>query len=196
MPEPGPRADPEGEDRRRADQDPRAGAAHRQGPGRPDRGQGQGRRWRSDRTKAETEKLVAEVEAEGEKKAREIEADDREAQGRDRRQDRDRSRRRSTKVLGEANAKTIELTNQAEADRFRQYVKALGGPDAYNRYVFAEGLPADLRLGVFYAGPGTFWTDLKGFEQAMLGKLASETTAGPRTTTNGTIAMPVGGGPR
>ena len=38
-----PRADPEGQDRRRADQDPRAGAAHRQGPGRPDRGQGQGR---------------------------------------------------------------------------------------------------------------------------------------------------------
>ena len=53
----------------------------------------------------------------------------------------------------------------------------MGGPDAYNRYVFAEGLPADLRLGVFYAGPGTFWTDLKGFEQTMLGKLASEPQA-------------------
>ena len=38
----GPRADPEGQDRRRADQDPRPGAADGQGPGRPDRGQGQG----------------------------------------------------------------------------------------------------------------------------------------------------------
>ncbi len=50
----------------------------------------------------------------------------------------------------------------------------MGGPDAYERYIFAEGLPADLRVGIFYAGPGTFWTDLKGFEQTMLGKLASE----------------------
>ncbi|MBW3576054.1 MAG: band 7 protein, partial [Actinobacteria bacterium] len=63
---------------------------------------------------------------------------------------------------------------QAEAERFRQYVQSLGGPEAYNRYVFAEGLPVDLRLGIFYAGPGTLWTDLKGFEQTMLGKLASE----------------------
>ena len=29
-------------------------------------------------------------------------------------------------------------------------------------------------MGIFYAGPGTLWTDLKGFEQAMLGKLASD----------------------
>ena len=47
----------------------------------------------------------------------------------------------------------------------------------------AEGLPADLRLGIFYAGPGTLWTDLKGFEQTMLGKLVAETQAG-----DGTIA--------
>ena len=33
-----------------------------------------------------------------------------------------------------------------------------------------------MRLGVFYAGPGTFWTDLKGFEQVMLGKIAEEST--------------------
>jgi hypothetical protein len=31
-----------------------------------------------------------------------------------------------------------------------------------------------MTLGIFYAGPGTFWTDLKGFEQVMLGKLGSE----------------------
>ena len=79
-----------------------------------------------------------------------------------------------TKALGEANAQTIELANQARADLYVRSVRALGGGDAYNRYQFAEGLPADLRLGVFYAGPGTFWTDLKGFEQTMLGKLASD----------------------
>ena len=125
------------------------------------------------RTRAATEKLAAQVEAEGEKKAREIEATtERLRAGIDARTAAIEAQ--TTKLLGEAAAKRTELTRQAEADRFRQYVAALGGPEAYNNYVFAEGLPSDLRLGVFYAGPGTFWTDLKGFEQALLGKIASE----------------------
>ncbi len=127
------------------------------------------------KTQAETAKLVAEAVAEGEKKAKEIEAKTEklmaeidaktaaiEAQ--------------ITTTMGEAEAKKTELTNQAEADRYRQYVEILGGPEAYNRYVFAEGLPDDLRLGVFYAGPGTFWTDLKGMEQTLLGKLNNESS--------------------
>jgi hypothetical protein len=125
------------------------------------------------RTSAATAKLVAEVEAEGEKKAREIEANterliaeiDAKTAA---------IAAQSTTVLGQASARSTELVREAEADKFRQYVKALGGPDAYNRYVFAEGLPATLRLGIFYAGPGTFWTDLKGIEQTLLGKLASD----------------------
>jgi hypothetical protein len=80
----------------------------------------------------------------------------------------------STKLMGEAEAKKTELTREAEADRFKQYVTALGSPEAYNKYMFAEGLSDDLKLGIFYAGPGTLWTDLKGFEQVMLGKIASE----------------------
>ncbi|MBX6316215.1 MAG: band 7 protein, partial [Isosphaeraceae bacterium] len=125
------------------------------------------------RTKAETTKLVAETIAEGEKNAREIEAETEKL-----RAEIDAKtaaiQAQTTKVLGKAEAKRVELANQAEAERYRQYVEALGGPDAYNRYVFAEGLPRDLRLGVFYAGPGTLWTDLKGFEQIMLGKLAAD----------------------
>ena len=135
------------------------------------------------RTKADTEKLVAEFEAEGEKKAREIEATTEKL-----RAEIDAKtamvEAQSTKTLGEANAKKTELTRQAEADKFRQYVSALGGANAYNQYVFAEGLSPDLKLGVFYAGQGTFWTDLKGFEQALLGKVVSESTK----------AMPTSGG--
>ena len=126
------------------------------------------------RTRAGTEKLVAQVAAEGEKRAREIEATTEKL-----RAEVDAKsaviEAQTTKVLGEASARKVELTRAAEADRFRQYVNALGGPEAYNRYVFAEGLSSDLKLGVFYAGPGTFWTDLKGFEQTLLGKLASDT---------------------
>ena len=144
------------------------------------------------RTKAETEKMVAEVAAEGEKKAKEIEADHREAQGRDRRQDR-RRRGADDQGLRRGDRQDGRAGQEAEADRYRQYVKALGGPDAYNKYVFAEGLPPDLRLGIFYAGPGTFWTDLKGFEQAMLGKLATETTAPrPPTPPPGRVRSPNG----
>ena len=126
-----------------------------------------------DRTKAETEKMIAQLTAEGEKKAREIEATtERIKAGIDAKTAIVQAE--ITKAIGEATAKTTELANQAEAERYRQYVKALGGPDAYNRYVFAEGLSKNLQLGVFYAGPGTFWTDLKGFEQVMLGKLAED----------------------
>lgn len=130
------------------------------------------------RTRAETGKLVAEQAAEGEKRAREIEAETERLRAEiDAQTAKIDAQIRTT--LGEAEAKKIELANQAEAERYRQYVDALGGPDAYNRFVFAEGLPIDLRLGIFYAGPGTFWTDLKGFEQTMLGKLASETMSTP-----------------
>jgi regulator of protease activity HflC (stomatin/prohibitin superfamily) len=126
-----------------------------------------------DRTKAETEKLIAQVTAEGEKRAREIEATtERLKAGIDAKTAIVQAE--ITKTIGEATAKTTELANQAEAERYRQYVQTLGGPDAYNRYVFAEGLSKDLHLGVFYAGPGTFWTDLKGFEQVMLGKIADD----------------------
>ena len=83
----------------------------------------------------------------------------------------------TTKVLGEAKAKSVKLAKEAKAERFQLLVKAMGGADSYGRYVFAEGLPENLHLGIFYAGPGTLWTDLKGFEQTMLGKLASESQA-------------------
>jgi regulator of protease activity HflC (stomatin/prohibitin superfamily) len=128
------------------------------------------------RTRAATEKKVAEVEAEGEKRAKEIEAMTEKL-----RAEIDAKtaaiEAESTKVLGEANARAIKLAKEAKAQRFQLLVKAMGGADPYERYIFAEGLPPDLRLGIFYAGPGTLWTDLKGFEQTMLGKLVSETQA-------------------
>lgn len=125
------------------------------------------------RTKAETAKMAAETNATGEKKAKEIEAETEkltaviaaktatvEAQ--------------TTKIMGAAEAKKTQLANEAEAEKYKLSVDALGSPEAYNRYIFAEGLPEQIRLGVFYAGPGTLWTDLKNLDQAFLGKLASD----------------------
>ncbi len=137
------------------------------------------------RTLAETKKKVAEVGATGEKKAREIaamtekfkaEIDAKSAL----------IDAQTTRVLGEAKAQAVKLAKEAKAERSQLLVKAMGGPSAYERYIFADGLPSDLKVGIFYAGPGTLWTDLKGFEQTMLGKLATETQPGtavdrPRT---------------
>ena len=128
------------------------------------------------RTQAETEKKVAEVGATGEKKAKEIEAMTEKLKA-----EIDAKSAtidaQTTRVLGEAKAQSVKLAKEAKAERLQLLVKAMGGAAPYERYIFAEGLPADLKVGIFYAGPGTLWTDLKGFEQTMLGKLVSETQA-------------------
>jgi hypothetical protein len=125
------------------------------------------------RTEVETEKTVAETKAEGTKKAAEIAAQTEKLTAKIEAETA-QIQAQITKTTREAAAKKVELSSQAKAELSRLQVQALGGPDAYNRYMFAEKLPSDLRLGVFYAGPGTFWTDLKGFEQILTGKLVSD----------------------
>ena len=141
-------------------------------------------------TSAETENKVAQLKALGGKESSETEAETGKLKAK---LDAETAKidAQITLIMGEAAAKRIEYTNQAKAEKFKQYVQALGGPDAYNRYVFADKLSDDMKLGVFYAGPGTFWTDLKGFEQVMLGKLAAEgqaTRAIPATSRSGADA--------
>ena len=56
------------------------------------------------------------------------------------------------------------MKNQAEADGYELLVNALGSGQAYNLYTFAENFkPESIRL--FFAGDGTFWTDLSRFEE-------------------------------
>ena len=141
------------------------------------------------RVAAETDKLFAQALAEGEKQARQIEAETEklaavlDAQTAS-------LQARITTTIGEAEAKKTELSNAAEAERYQRYVETLGGPESYNRYLFAENLPEDLRLGIFYAGPGTFWTDLRGFEQILLGKMASESITPGQSTPEPPAAVP------
>ncbi len=128
------------------------------------------------RTQSETQRLVAEALATGAKSVAEIEANTTRLVAAIDAQTALVSAQ-IERALGEADAKKVELVNEAQAERFGLYVQALGGPENYNRYSFAEGLPKDLRLGIFYAGPGTFWTDLQGFDRAIMGKIASESQA-------------------
>ena len=69
-----------------------------------------------------------------------------------------------TQILGKAAADVTQMKADAEAAGNKMLVDAFGSPEAYNRYTFAKAFdPTDLRLIV--TGPGTFWTDLKTFEQ-------------------------------
>ncbi|QDU54023.1 SPFH domain-containing protein [Aeoliella mucimassa] len=64
------------------------------------------------------------------------------------------------RVLGEAENQGKKLVEEATSDRFRLAVEAFGSPEAYNNWVFASGLPDDVKLQLLYAGPGTLWTDM------------------------------------
>ncbi len=123
----------------------------------------------SERVMQDTEKLVAKVIAEGNKQAaetraeitKEVAAIDREIA---------ELEAQATIVLGEATSDAQKMLAEARAEKFRLAVDAFGSGDAYNQWVFAEGLPQDMQLDLFYAGEGTFWTDLKGFSETMLGR--------------------------
>ncbi len=115
----------------------------------------------AEKIRVETTKMVANVAAEGEKEAKEIAAEteqlvaaiDKQAAEID---------ARKTVQLGEAKAQAEQMQQEARAEKFQLAVEAFGTGDAYTKWQFAEGLPAEIDLKLLYAGEGTLWTDLKG----------------------------------
>jgi hypothetical protein len=78
-----------------------------------------------------------------------------------------------TQILGKADADVAQLKAEAEAKGAKLLVEALGSPQAYNNYIFAKNFqPQELRL--IFAGPGTFWTDLKSFQDIGAGKIVQQ----------------------
>jgi len=110
-------------------------------------------------TKAETKKLVAELRERGKKKVAEIQAEGRAAVAEIMAQVAEKEAA-IARIAGEGAAKVIAMEKKAEADRFTQVVKAFGTPEAYTRYMFAQGLPPNFTIILRYAGEGTFWTDM------------------------------------
>ncbi len=114
----------------------------------------------AERVRVDTDRMRANVMAEGEKKAKEIEAEtkqliaaiDRETAELD---------AQKTVMLGRAESGAKQMSAEATADKFRLAIDAFGSPAAFNKWEFAEQLPEDLDLKLFYAGEGTLWTDLK-----------------------------------
>lgn len=127
--------------------------------------------------KADSRVMVANILAEGEKRAAEIDA---QAQleiatiG----QEVAALAAKRTEILGQANANVEKMKNEAEAKGYQMLIQAFGSGRAYNLYTFAVNFqPESIRL--FYAGDGTFWTDLSRFEELGAAKLLRPTGATP-----------------
>lgn len=133
-------------------------------------------------TKVETEKLVAKKKAEGAKRAAETAGETKKLVAEvDRKVAELESQ--SIVMLGKAESESQRLLEESKSERFSLAVKAFGSGQAFNQWVFANGLPEDIKLNLLYAGPGTFWTDLKGFTDVMLSRQLQQGTAPTSTGT-------------
>ena len=124
------------------------------------------------RIQAATEKLVAQKKAEGNKTAAETKAETLKLVAQIDRQTAELDAQAQI-LLGKAQADAQQVLEEAKAGKFVLAVAAFGSGAAFNQWVFASGLPENIQLNMIYAGPGTFWTDLKGFSETMLGKQAA-----------------------
>jgi hypothetical protein len=121
---------------------------------------------RSETVRVETAKMVASVKAEGDKEAKEIAADTQRQIAKVDRQAAEIDAKK-TVVLGEARAQAEKMTQEAQAQKFQLAVEAFGSGQAFTKWQFAEGIPEDLDLNLFYAGEGTLWTDLKNIQPTL-----------------------------
>lgn len=121
----------------------------------------------------DTKVKTAGLQAEGEKKAAEIDAQ-RELDVADIEKQIAELDAKRTQIMGKAMADVERMKNEAEAKGAKLMIDAFGTPQSYNLYIFAKSFePKDLRL--IFAGPGTLWTDLKSFEQVGATKLIEST---------------------
>lgn len=108
---------------------------------------------------ANTERSVATTLADGQKQVAEIQAQKQVEVAQLQKEIAD-IEAQTTRLLGEAKAKAQELKRRAEADRLVQNVQAMGGPEEYTLYTFAQKLSDKLQIVIRHTGQGTFWTDL------------------------------------
>jgi len=132
----------------------------------------------SEKVRVETEKLVANLIAEGEKDAKEMAASTRQLVAAIDRKIAELDAKKQI-LLGEANGYAKGLQQVAEAQRFQLAVEAFGTASSFSKWQFAEGLPEEIDLRLVYAGEGTLWTDLKSVMPTL------PLTDTPKTSRNG-----------
>ena len=127
---------------------------------------------------SDTNVKVANIMADGQKKAAEIDAD-RDLQVATINLQVAQLDAQKNLILGKAAAQVDQLKRDAEAQGAKMMVDAFGSAQAYNMYTFAKSFePKELRF--IFAGPGTFWTDLKSFQEIGAGQVIQEATEGKK----------------
>ncbi|RJP30861.1 MAG: hypothetical protein C4547_16215 [Phycisphaerales bacterium] len=119
--------------------------------------------------KAQTRVMVADIDAEAQKDAAQIDAQAELEVATVQQQVAELDAQR-VEILGRARTDVEKMKKSAEAEGYRLLVDAFGSPAAYNLYTFAQNFqPESIRL--FFAGEGTFWTDLSRLEDAGAARL-------------------------
>lgn len=129
-----------------------------------------------ERIKVETLKKIAQLKAEGQKSAAETDGETGKLVASIARETAELESQAKV-LLGAAESQSQQMLAEAKADKFKLAVEAFGSGEAYNQWVFADGLPEDMQLHLMYAGEGTFWTDLKSFQEMMLGRMSQQNPA-------------------
>ncbi|MEM1009137.1 MAG: SPFH domain-containing protein, partial [Myxococcota bacterium] len=109
---------------------------------------------------AGTVKIIAEVKADGQRQVQKIRGETEVAIAQINRKTAE-IQAQIKWLKGRAQAQVIEMLKRAKADEFVQFTQALGSGKALAHYTFTRNLRKNLRIQLRYAGPGTFWTDLK-----------------------------------
>ena len=127
--------------------------------------------------KAQSRVMVANILAEAEKEAAEIDAQA-ELDVATIHEEVAKLAAQRIEILGKANADVEKMKKESEAKGYQMLINAFGSGHAYNLYTFAENFkPESIRL--FFAGEGTFWTDLTRFEEFGAAKLLQSRREAP-----------------
>jgi regulator of protease activity HflC (stomatin/prohibitin superfamily) len=114
---------------------------------------------RREQVAQETEKLKAEIGADQEKQVAEIRAEAQRQVAEVQKQTAN-MRADQSRILGQAKAQVVSLVEGEKAAGFTLNSAALGDPNAYLLWEFANSLNDQLRVNILHAGVGTLWTDL------------------------------------
>lgn len=123
--------------------------------------------------RAQTRVLVARILAEGEKEAAQVDAQA-QLEVANIQQEVAQLEAKRTEILGRADADVERMKKEAEAKGYEMLVQAFGGGEAYNLYTFAENFKPE-SIQMFFAGEGTFWTDLSRMQDIGAAKVLQQT---------------------
>lgn len=138
--------------------------------------------------RAESRVKVANITAEGQKEAAQIDAQT-SLEVADIQQEVAKLDAQRIEILGRARADVERMKNDAEAKGYEMLVGALGSGEAYNLYTFARNFqPQNIQL--FFAGEGTFWTDLSSMQDVSAARLLQSEVVGPHAADRAMLPLP------